>query len=505
MLIQFSKNFYLAAFAIINLFATVFIALGILPQDVVFVVLVLQIAAVLWFDLEYGLYSFILSLPFYLVLPHLPFDSFSVWRIVSLVLFAKFYYLNKEQANRVVFNSWDKALVSLFFILLISSLFGSEAVLGIKKLIFLGNAYLIYLLASVVIKSSEQIVRSIKVIFVSLFSVVLLGYVQFFATFFSSAYYFWQYWAIVIAKSFYGLSLSKTLQYSNSWFIFESNQPTGLRMFSVLPDSHSFAVMAMFVIPFAHALLKIWNRTYQKILIWLCIALSLLAIVLSGTRGVWAGSLIAMILVGYLFVMRYGRKIFTAPILTLVLFVVLILSAPVLQLGINKIKSGVSGNALQRAESIYDLNESSNQGRLYIWKHTIKNIVVKEPFLGVGFGNFGSSLNSEDEKAFNLPKEYISAHNFYLEILTEAGLIGLLGLLWCVKAIAEAFWKFLKQFYLFSDDSLVIFTVSSGLIIAWLFAYLFFDTTIFNDRVLIFTFLILALSGAIIRIKKAHS
>src|SRR5205823_5141623 len=126
--------------------------------------------------------------------------------------------------------------------------------------------------------------------------IVLLGYVQFAGTFLTTTYYFWQYWATMISRVYYGQTLSDTLVYSNSWFTFPKGAPPALRMFSILPDSHAFAVIAMFAIPYAAALLFLARSKWQKILLWIFVALAAAAITFSGTRGVWAGILAPLVL-----------------------------------------------------------------------------------------------------------------------------------------------------------------------------------------------------------------
>lgn len=110
-----------------------------------------------------------------------------------------------------------------------------------------------------------------------------------------------------------------------------------------------------------------------------------------------------------------------------------------------------------RVRSIYDLKDVSNSGRIKIW-HESFVFALKHP-LGVGFGNFIVSLKDPSGRAYedvageinqryNLPQRYVSAHNLYLQILVEAGILGLvvflgfwfvlLKYLWCLKHYRKA-------------------------------------------------------------------
>lgn len=479
-----------------------FITIGIWPQEVIYVNLVLQLLALLLFDLEHAVYSVLLSLPFYLVLPNPYLDTFSAWRIAFIALFAKYYWgVYKGQAE-MSFFAWDKYLKYLGIIALISLSIAEFKFLGLKKIIFVLNIYLLYIVIFNTFKSKEQILKLLKVSFVSLGTIVALGFVQYISTFFSSQYYFWQYWATYISRAYYGSLLSDTSLYSNSWFSFAENEAPTLRMFSVLPSSHAFAVLTIFTIPFASALLFLTQKKWQRIGLWSVIFFSSLALLLSGTRGVWLGILAPIVLIIYFWVKHYGRKFqkyAAIPIITF--FILLALSSPI-QAGISAIfnRSGIT-NFLQRASSIYDLSESSNRGRLLIWSKTLQ-YVAQHPLLGTGFGNFSNSLPADIEKNFNLPKKYITGHSLYLDIIAELGIIGLVVLVYYLRSLIQNFWRFFKEHYLYTEDGLVFFVYSSALALSWLFAYSIFDGTLLSDRVLMYFFVILAASASIIRLYK---
>ncbi|MBU6447834.1 hypothetical protein KGQ24_03270, partial [Patescibacteria group bacterium] len=95
---------------------------------------------------------------------------------------------------------------------------------------------------------------------------------------------------------------------------------------------------------------------------------------------------------------------------------------------------------------------------------------------------------------------YITAHSLYLDVLAEAGILGLAGILAYFFKILAELWEFFKKHYLFSNDPYVFFAFNAGLYMLWLFAYSLVDGTLINDRVLMFFFIALALSARIIKI-----
>jgi len=509
---MFKQKFFLIVLTIYQLFSTALIAIGVWPAQVVYINLAVQLGAILFFDLEYALYSVILSIPFYLAVPNPKFDSLSAWRFTFLALLIVLWYKQVFKAKQKLrWMSWDPHLIFLTAIIILSIIFEPFKTVGAKKLLFVANAYFLYVAALNIIRSKQKVLRVIKTGFVSTAMIVLLGYVQLASTFATSIYYFWQYWATFISKAYYGKTLADSLTYSNSWFSFYKNSPPSLRMFSILPDSHAFAVIAMFSIPFAAGLLYSTKKTWQKILLWAYIVFADLAIIFSGTRGVWVGILAPLVILTYLYIKHWGRKLIAPMFLPILIFFALFAISPLIQKAVATIRNGATaGNFIQRAQSVYDLGDTSNAGRIAIWKSTLKYALV-HPLLGAGFGDFivtlpisnavpkdYQQLANQKNQTYNLPNQYITAHNLYLDFLAETGLLGLTAFLLYLGGIAKKFWIFFKNHYLYSDDGLIFFAVNAAIYLAWLFAYSLFDGTLINDRVLMYFFLMLAISGSII-------
>lgn len=503
---KFKQRFWLAVYFIYLVFSTGMIATGIWPAQAAYINLAVQIAALFIFDIEHALYSAVLAIPFYLVLPNAKFDTLSQWRIVFLILIFLVAYKKKLFKNREKLFSWDNWLAFFAAAILISIFFAADKYLGIKKFAFVLNAYFIYVAFYYAINTKEQLLRAFKAVSVPLFAYVVFGFVQLAISWSSNIYYFWQYWATVVARPFYGAMFSDTSIYSNSWFSFDNHVPS-LRMFSLLPDSHSFAVICVFSILFASALIHFYSSQSgrraktAKIFLWIMLVLSVLGIVFSGTRGVWAGLAAPIIVLAYLFVRHYGRQLIKPMFIPIIIFLIAIVASPLINRGVDSLlKQSTQGNFLSRATSIYSLTESSNAGRLKIWGYTLVHIAAEHPLVGIGYGNFETAVTAGQEMQFNLPKDYITAHSLYLDVLAETGILGLAGLLAYFFKIWVEYWEFFKKHYLFSNDVYVFFTVNAGLYILWLLAYSLVDGTMINDRVLMFFFITLALSARIMKI-----
>lgn len=544
-----------------------FMAFGLIPREFSYLVLIMLAASFIKLNLLDSLKLFILSIPFFVALPASALsDSMSVWRFLIVVLFLKtvyekykFYLKNchsefisesaeikgltilqflKQIAEKIEkaggcrkkilkqvqngINQMSKSnyyrlvlLTALFLIIAaLSLLFAQNVGVGIKKILFLTNIFLLFPIVIYSVKNESDLAEIIKFIFYSSAIVVFIGYLQFLSTFFIPLYDFWQFWAGNIIKALYGEGLSVLLAYSNTWFSYYRNSPPTLRMFSVMPDSHSFAMLVIISMPVILSLVFRYKEKYQrKKCLFAALILFFTAVFFSGSRGAWAASLFALIAALYLF---YG---FNKPMLNLksifpiktfnfkreeinskliiysvVLFFIL---APVsfLILGKNQeaqiFQQGLSMSdkersmIFERALSIYDFSETSNKGRLQIWKETAISISYN-PILGVGFGNYPLILGEK----LSASKKGSSAHSIYLDIAAETGILGMIVF---ILIAAEILRFSYNLFFTLKTEYLKILAGSFFVYFSWIFAYSIFDVVIFNDKVLIFTVILVGI------------
>ncbi len=532
-----------------QLISVLLMALGVWPQSIAWLSFGLLSVVILFVRPFDALLLFIVSVPFYVVLPNPYFDSLSMWRPLVIILFVSWVlrmyvaqnkYLTKvfwvrkrmelSQSGAIPllleridsrFMWWDKYAALFVLFAIISIIFARFPQESIKQIIFLVNAYLLYIVVINAITNKEQVKKLIHYLAASTGIIVALGFVQLVATFFASQYYFWQYWAIMVSSVYYGTGLADILAYSNSWFSYTGSTPS-LRMFSIMPDSHSFGMVAVLLITFLIPLTYIYFKpgkswrdpkvliTSKNYFLWNAIRLSGLAIIFSGTRGLWVGMLAPLFISGFFYLKNIARPVFKKAILAYVLVILFFVLSPFINQAFNFVRqAGSEEKFLDRAASIYDLRESSNVGRLIIWKESLV-YAVNHP-LGVGYGNFIVSLVSDIPEGasfeeagkgknlrYNLPQKFVTAHSLYLNILVELGIVGLIAFgLFCFEFLRRA-WKFIKYS---RNDVLVYnaFVVMFTLTFLWFLAYGVFDVTIFNDKVLLYVFSALALSGIIMR------
>ena len=487
------------------------VTVGSWPVWLVWANLVLGVAYIFFLPVIESLSYLVLSLPFYVGLPYAKLDSLATWRILFVVLFVKWLYVHFWK-NKQPFRTfaWDKWLAVFVFVALFTTLaFGRFKLEGLKQIIFFFNAWMFYAVLANTVKTKEEVLGLVRDGVICLTMAIVLGYVQLFATFFASMDVFWVYWASNISKMYYGSYFASVSLYSNSWFSF-SGGGRDLRMFGIMPDSQSFAYLAAFGLGFGTALTYAVSKRLKSWL-WSGIRFAGLAIMLSGTRAVWVGMLAPFLAICVSlyknFLKPVAKKFFWAFVIIIILFMI----SPLFNKGLSYLRFGgkFQENFVDRAKSIYDLNETSNAGRIAIWKDSLA--YAKTHPWGTGFKNFivsqAGELNQSDKyldlarrhnKRYNLPQGYVSAHSLYFQLLVETGVVGLAAFLYfCFKALGE-FWRFLKA-HRNENNFWVFFVFQAALVFLWILASGVFDITLFNDKVLIFFFLSLGLAGVTIK------
>lgn len=450
----------------------------------------------------------VLSIPFSVAVPNAHFDSLPMWRILYLALFL--VWLVKEKKYRIKnihFLPWDKYLAAFLGVgLLLGLSLGSFKLEAFKEAFFLLNIYCFYLVIINSLRGKQQIFELIRYVIWSLAIIITLGFTQLFGTFLTNLDTFWVYWASNVTKLYYGQSFAQVALFSNSWFAY-SGTAVELRMFSIMPDSQSFAYICFIALCMGTALTRSVFKSIRKWL-WSGIRCAALGLILSGTRAVWVGMVAPFLAVAVAYRKNYQKHLATKFLWPFVIIFALFAASPLFNEGLSYLQvRGFQENFLVRAESIYNLNETSNQGRIAMWESSAQ-FFLTHPW-GVGLGNFLVSFSprqngeSYDQLAdainarYNLPAKYVSAHSLYLQILVETGLVGFIFFMafwWC---LLRYFWHFIKH-YRDTQDFLVYFVVQALLMVLWILLAAVFDITLLNDKVLMYFLINIGLAGIIV-------
>lgn len=488
-------------------------------QDLVWLNLGLLMAFVLFAPVYESILLLIISIPFYVAIPNSMFDSLPMWRVLFLEIFAIWLFREKRfllpkryggnfELASIHFLPWDKYILGFALAgLLAGVFFGNFKVEAIKQFLFYFNIYFLYIVLINTLRGKQQIFETIRYTIWSITAIVTLGFAQLIGTFLTNSDTFWVYWASNVTRLYYGSSFAEVSMYSNSWFSYTSGG-RDLRMFSIMPDSQSFAYVCLIGLCIGTALTRSVFVHIRKWL-WSGIRFAALGLILSGTRAVWVGMVMPFLVVAAAYKKNFQKHLAEKYLWPFIIIFALFAISPIINRGLSYFQvETFKENFLDRAQSIYNVNEKSNQGRIAMWKNSLGYFLHHS--WGTGFGNFFVSftnVSEQDEYAsvsgsinerYNLPARYISAHNLYLHVLVETGIIGFLFFAMYFATIIRSFWHFIKNYKNISDF-LIYFVAQALLMVLWILGAAFFDITLFNDKVLMFFLINIGLAGLIVK------
>jgi O-antigen ligase/Tfp pilus assembly protein PilF len=203
----------------------------------------------------------------------------------------------------------------------------------------------------------------------------------------------------------------------------------------------------VFPLVFSYFLLE---KNHRKITYYLLLSILYTILIIFQSRGIWiSGGLTLILGIFFLYkfrlfnILKENKKWLFLLLLVFVLITVIYST----QNPLNKSADAIP----QRITSIYEDNFSSLNPRLIIWKTALK-MIKDRPFLGIGIGLF--KMDYLDYQAGFLEQnpnylEYGSrseeAHNEYLQLAAESGIIGLGIFLYIIFIFYRSALKFLNE------------------------------------------------------------
>jgi len=233
-----------------------------------------------------------------------------------------------------------------------------------------------------------------------------------------------------------------------------------IRVFSSFENPNLYAEYLIMVIPLTFArLISVGKR--KKILYAIVVMTLLMSLILTFSRGGWLGLVFSI----GLFVLLLKKEW-------------IIRLIPVGFIGLLFLPSSI----MMRIKSIGNLSDSSNFYRLQIWENSID--IIKDFFVtgvGLGFESFRSisSLYIKDFSPYH-------AHNTYLELMIEIGVLGLFLFIWLL-------YKLLKDVRSQKNSKDKIYTVALFSSIAGLFVHGVAEHILYNPKIIFQFWLIIGL------------
>ncbi len=197
-----------------------------------------------------------------------------------------------------------------------------------------------------------------------------------------------------------------------SWAKGTFNDPTGRFSFGEMYDSNDLAYFLVSLFPLCLFFIINKEGLLKKIFGITTFGISVIVILITGSRG----GFLSLAVVFTLLLFKYGRSIK--------------LSYRISLLAIALVMIALYGSKIdtERYESLRDVgsdyNVTEEGGRVEIWKKGIQ-MALSNPITGVGVNCFGAALG-EMRAARGEQARWQVAHNAYVQVAAEVGLIGFL-------------------------------------------------------------------------------
>lgn len=348
---------------------------------------------------------FCILLPFQIALnPTEGIDLASSRIFILLFLFLCLADGLKNNKLKIPFNVQTGLIFSFLFLNGLSFFVAENSDWSIRKLMFLFSIFPVYFVATYLIDNREKAVNVIKALVWGGVAAAILGIIQFFSQFIFSLEGVYKFWADFITVPFLGKTFSVAVLQNPSWLVNVSNK-TYFRATATFPDPHMFSFFLGASMSLALGLLLIEKK---KRLPCLFVGVLLLCNFLTFSRGGYLGVVCGLVFLLFFFWGKISARI-KIFLMTGCVFIGLLLWV-------------IPGPISDRYASMFNFQEGSNKGRIEIWQKTLK-IIESNTLLGVGVGNY--SLEIKPTATYREP---YYAHNTYLDIAAETGLIN--ALIW---------------------------------------------------------------------------
>lgn len=262
---------------------------------------------------------------------------------------------------------------------------------------------------------------------------------------------------------------------AGSWIDSDMFSDITNRVYSTLDNPNVLAEYLLLITPFAAACVLNGKTLWQKALYLCCLAAMIVCMVLTISRGGYIG----LILAAAVFLVMLDVRFILVGILALVaLYFVL------------------PQTIIERFASIGNMSDGSTSYRVFIWLGTIA--MLKDYWLsGIGPGNaaFNSVYPAYGYNTISAPH----AHNLYLQLMCDAGILGLILFLLILFAyFRAAFTAFAGE----RDKPSRIYLIAAVSAVSGFLLQGMTDYSFYNNRVTLFFWVIIGLGAALTRRSK---
>lgn len=172
--------------------------------------------------------------------------------------------------------------------------------------------------------------------------------------------------------------------------------------------------LAEYMVLFVPLVLALWyQQPKRRLELTVPLVLMTVALLLTYTRGGYLALLIALVILVFMRARRWSVFLFLAA-----------LAVPVL----------APQSIINRFISAFNVADTSNQYRVNLWIGVLE-MIKKFWFVGVGLG--AQAFNAVYQDFMLSEARAAHAHNLYLQVLGEVGVVGLFAILWAIFAVVR--------------------------------------------------------------------
>lgn len=249
--------------------------------------------------------------------------------------------------------------------------------------------------------------------------------------------------------------------YSQAWLDSEMFEDIKMRVYSTFENPNVYGEYLILAIPVIASLFLTEKGWMKKILLLASLGITVVALLLTFSRGCWLGIIFAIAILAIII----DRRFIWLGVIGLMLLPFVL-----------------PETIINRFLSIGDMNDSSTSYRVYIWMGTIA--MLKDYwFSGIGLGITSFNTIYPIYSYNNIVAPH--SHNLYLQLIVEYGIIGLI-------VFAGVIYNFYKEttISMLKEKNIVTAGIISG--VAGFLLQSMFDHTWYNYRVVLIFWMIIA-------------
>jgi O-antigen ligase/Flp pilus assembly protein TadD len=237
------------------------------------------------------------------------------------------------------------------------------------------------------------------------------------------------------------------------------------RLTSTLGNQNYVASYLALIFPIAFSFFLIETKKINKILFEVVLLINYTGIIVCHTRAIWAALFFSLLLFGYLLSHYKMNKILKDNKKWLIILFSLFLLITLIYSTDNPLnRSPIT--AVERAISAFDMQGSSLRSRLLIWQSTI-DMIKDRPLFGSGLGtfplyylNYQANFLQKNPNYLNFAGKAGEAHNEYLQLGAETGIIGLLVFILIIVIFYKTNFNLIKKIKTINEKIIVISLLS---------------------------------------------